>query len=906
MRRTLCFQQAMELKRLNNVKEKTMKKLALSVITLILTMATLASCQIPGLGLGGTTDKVSYTRLVLGDDSVTAGDLAQIRSAIFNLSGAIDIVEESKSATDGEIVFGDSDRAVTSAAKKKMQSEFAKNGTDCGYIIYAEGKCVAVYWTEEDMKEIALAKFLSECVDKMKLDLEAGIVIFQGYTTKEFIQEKEWEALRAEGCDEETIEALKSIYNFYNGSVICEWMANLWDNDIGGFYYSNSARDNEPFRPDLESTNQLTNWLVSNNATGGLGRNEFFPNHIKKKIVEFARAMQSSVDGYFYHPQWPQGKDKLATDRYGRDLSWGTSLIKSFRVDTDGDGIEEQQYPNWCAPSGDKCKKHAKNGGSCDFSTATTAYSASGFSTAATNAEVAVTASLRESAAGAAYRVRRNSEGVIATASTSSKPDYSGSAAFTNWLWAYNGTIEDMMSGSRASGNAHNINALQSEIISKGFGDELVAWLDDVQQQMWDYQVANNEDPTGMWQTSIDKRAVWSVIKYMPFYNSKVCGKAIELEKALAMVRTCTKVIELAPDKNWALNDLMNQWQSVNHIISNIENHHGASAAEQARAIVRENIVYRIENSIAKIEMYKLDSGVFAYTTTRRSPTAIYGVPISMGAEEGDVNGNSLVCSMYRGIFEALDYRVVPLCNELDGENFLRILDSVEPIVKIPQPVGKDFDFEDGDVPVAVTANANTSEYELSCAVDPEDPNNGVLYFKSGTHASNGDYLYFNCSGAGNCNIMEMRFYFKDTCTPNKTQFQVKLGESYMMTMGLSGGRVYIGERTGTGTCISNPDLYNFKYDGWFKLRVEIYDETSTGTESPQIKIFVDDELVIESNNYYNKHDPSKTFNKSYSSVRFLSSKGVFTEVYFDDVFVNCENKSYEEGSDDVSDSRDN
>ena len=50
--------------------------------------------------------------------------------------------------------------------------------------------------------------------------------------------------------------SLRSFASEINGEVLCEWLANLYDSEQGGFYYSASARDYEGFLPDIESTKQ--------------------------------------------------------------------------------------------------------------------------------------------------------------------------------------------------------------------------------------------------------------------------------------------------------------------------------------------------------------------------------------------------------------------------------------------------------------------------------------------------------------------------------------------------------------------------------------------------------------------------------------------------------------------------
>ena len=54
--------------------------------------------------------------------------------------------------------------------------------------------------------------------------------------------EKEVNARGGDGAA--VVEAYKELYDFHELGL-CTWLAKLFDPDIGGFYYSNSGRDNE-------------------------------------------------------------------------------------------------------------------------------------------------------------------------------------------------------------------------------------------------------------------------------------------------------------------------------------------------------------------------------------------------------------------------------------------------------------------------------------------------------------------------------------------------------------------------------------------------------------------------------------------------------------------------------------
>ena len=128
------------------------------------------------------------------------------------------------------------------------------------------------------------------------------------------------------------VEAYKELYAFHDARM-CEWLAKLFDPDIGGFYYSNSGRDNEYIEhkgtryktgPDIESTYQALS-LMKN--SGMISKFSDIPQWMAEKIKNFTCSLQDPDDGYIYHPQW---KNQIADARRGRDLMWSNGLAKGL------------------------------------------------------------------------------------------------------------------------------------------------------------------------------------------------------------------------------------------------------------------------------------------------------------------------------------------------------------------------------------------------------------------------------------------------------------------------------------------------------------------------------------------------------------------------------------------------
>lgn len=131
----------------------------------------------------------------------------------------------------------------------------------------------------------------------------------------------------------EVTEALKKLYSLYDVEIV-DWIAGLYDHKIGGFYFSNTARDLESVTyngkttrllPDVESTLQALNFLIGSGIAPD-GYEKFIPDRMKKQIGEFVLGLQDE-DGFFYHEQW--GKE-ITVSRRARDFNWSTAILDTL------------------------------------------------------------------------------------------------------------------------------------------------------------------------------------------------------------------------------------------------------------------------------------------------------------------------------------------------------------------------------------------------------------------------------------------------------------------------------------------------------------------------------------------------------------------------------------------------
>ena len=140
--------------------------------------------------------------------------------------------------------------------------------------------------------------------------------------------------VKARGGDgEAVVAAYRELYDMHE-LKLCTWLAKLFDPDIGGFYYSNSGRDNEYIEwqgekvyvlPDLESTNFAITLMQ---RSGMINDFSEIPDWMREKIVNFTCSLQRESDGHIYHPQWG---DRADATKHGRDLTAAAGLCDAFK-----------------------------------------------------------------------------------------------------------------------------------------------------------------------------------------------------------------------------------------------------------------------------------------------------------------------------------------------------------------------------------------------------------------------------------------------------------------------------------------------------------------------------------------------------------------------------------------------
>ena len=671
-----------------------MKKISylILIVTALLLMLTLSACgagstdgDTPG---GGTTDdvtpggsddgtgdgtpneveavifsKTSAPSLVVADGAITEENLNRLSDALDAVS---DYTRKSPEDAEGEhlILVGRSEHELSRQAYLLLKRQRRDNDTSSsGYVIYSSGTSIAIAYDDElygtnTAQHAAVEYFVKSCLGSVEdgtLEIAAGEVentFFDTVAYQEKLDEEYIESVWAssedrlkEKCDEELaakiIASFKELYKLYDTRVY-GWYADLYDGDTGGFYYSNSARNNEGFLPDLESTSQALGFIRTSGLALGIegGYANMLPDEMKTKIVEWVKGLQDSESGYFYHPQW----GKSLTDRYlsrrGRDLQWAVNILTDFGAS-----------PKYDTPNGMK-------GESAAVPTAFTT-------------RLAGRSSLKDA--------------MVAMLVSSTDENVSGHLVDDVSFKAYLATLD-------VKGNSYSVgNTLESQ------AKEIVARDKVLAERGEDYRLADilarwlgeSQDPeTGIWATDnpVTDDGINGLLKIASTYN--------RIEKPFPNL---AKAIKTATDSLFTKTDpahvcsLLNPWYAINILIENAESYSDGkddAAIEEARATILAAAPELIDATARKLALFKkADDGSFSYYPDHTSTTSQGMVVALDGTNEGDVNASSICILGVPGhIFEILGITRTPVCTPADRIRFLDKLENQGSIIKTHKP----------------------------------------------------------------------------------------------------------------------------------------------------------------------------------------------------------------------------
>ena len=398
--------------------------------------------------------------------------------------------------------------------------------------------------------------------------------------------------------------AVKDFYeSFYEPEKLIRWWAGLYDPDLGGFYYANSARGVDGYLPDMESTYQIL-WRLRDFVPDLPG---FFGPEITGKIVRFYRSRQDPSDGYFYHPQWTKEQSRANVMRYSRDQDWAIFVLGWLGA--------KPLYPT---------------------------------------------------------AIDRAANGEGATTSPEWEPNETSVRNYIDKLlrktrcehWA--NQIETQATTFKATGMLDTVLDVLDERVNPDYGLWVVGY--DPETDIYTNPAGTPEIPYGIFTNAY---------KIAKTYN--VGGRS--LPNGLRMAEYAVRAIETG-DSGARVTYLFNPWATLGNVRDNLSSYGSPAMLAAYDALIRNHIVTMLAASKNNLVRYRWGDGSFSYLQSG-SKSTIYDTPVSLGKEEGDVNGNNLVVLFATHICNVLGLpAMIPVFSARHADLMLNLMKNAPKIEK--------------------------------------------------------------------------------------------------------------------------------------------------------------------------------------------------------------------------------
>lgn len=410
-------------------------------------------------------------------------------------------------------------------------------------------------------------------------------------------READIEAIR-ESLGDGAAEAMREYMSLFTDGLY-KWFANLYDPETGALYYSNSGRDNEGFLPDIESTCRGYSWLI----TAGLTEKydslyDAFPEFLREKQVKWTQGLQSSENGYFYHPQWP--KETHNVSRLGRDLKYSLEHLRRFRGE-----------PLYDAPSGERGILGAPS----------LALKREDGSTASVLPDYLQNLDEFEKYLESLNWVDRTYPSGHALESQSTQIIKAGPE--------YVKKLEDFLNKKQSDVR----DTLRAEAKAKLLSEKPSASADELERAM-------TENENGLWEPIVKYESVNGLMKICSTYNHL----GLKINYADRAFLSAVKIATFdGVDADGAIANqivnVFNPWVMLNILQANVRKFGTPEEAQRLESLLRENAEALIRATVKKLRAFKKEDESFGYCAVgvpalnQKMPSAV------PGTNEGDVNG---------------------------------------------------------------------------------------------------------------------------------------------------------------------------------------------------------------------------------------------------------------------------
>ncbi len=807
--------------------------------------------------------------MVLAED-IDESYVNSIKSAYLKSYGKEITVLKSSTGGSGGILVGKINCELSQKAYRHLEL-IEKNEGEVAYLIYSDGQSIAIAFDDPKLGVHSALIAAIECfVDKFIV--ETSVMLKHGVLYYEVFDAIEWQAARDEAMvgllweikneqlldklvdspmlSNQIINSLKDLKAIYGDSKkTVAWLANLYDPETGGFYFSNSARNNIGYLPDLESTAQALG-IVESILIGYEGTLiDFFGEDITSKFVSFANDMQASDNGYFYHPQWSRELTDEKSLRRERDLLNALEILDSFGA-----------LPKYDTPNGRLGEMDVVPVSALTYPlNRTMTLSVSKMVSSIESNDIFVPGYLRSKADFEAYL-----SGLDILGNTSKVCD----------------TLISQM---------EQIVAIDKQLRENGADYSLseicAQWLNE-----------NQNKANALWQkkgVEITSESVQNTQKIVKIYNRL----NLNISRPSLLIKTIVDYTKTIDGNFEDISEMSDIWILLSSVATNLNNntYEGSSVIHSLYV----NTPYLLDFTLNNLAQFAKSDGSFSSSRTA-SPSESYGMPIALGnCDEGDVNATiAATKNLWLSIFNVLGMGSVPLFTTSERMVFHETLLDMGVIIKNEIVFADPIDFEGDDVG-SESSDINSTFVSGGLAVVDSSKNGNVLKVSSPLTTAGDDKISISVQSSTKnalCSVLEF-----DMCVLESTSIgnfaHIMLEPSvYMISLVREGNKINLTENSST----KSTNSFNHRIDAsanigeWFNLRIEYYQGSA---ESVRIKVFFNGKCIAVTNNFYyyasKLTDAAIIPESRYTQASLIMLSSYTTDLLLDNVVADQNYKSY-------------
>ncbi len=814
------------------------------------------------------------TTLVLGE-GVKEADIKTVKTAYYNKLGKeLKVADATAEAEEHEIIIGKNDRDLSQKAYRYLVALENDKGY-VGYVICSDGKSVAIAYNEKSFGENvafneAVDFFVSKQMGKDTLKYNAGIVhyaIFDPITKQQERDDKQIEMLwdlklsqlivktEDEDASNAILSELKMLRQVFAGDDnIVTWLANLYDPGTGGFYYSNSARNNETYLPDLESTNRAIG-LVEAILTGYSGNIvDYFGEEIAEKFVTFVNNMQASDSGYFYHPQWPRDAIDNNATRRDRDLLDAIGILETFSAS-----------PRYDTPNGIKGSE--------------TVTPVSGLTTPLGKS----VARAVSTAVGVAEAPASENEGYYIP------PYLSSVSEFTSYLSGLGFNKNTASACNKVLSEISMYKTLDEYMVSQGKSAYLV---DTLKKTIARYQL-----DSGLWSSDDNGyTAMQSLVPITEVYNA--LGEPVPDYADIFL--TATKVLRFTEEvKN--ITDISGSWSALATVVNNLVSYTKEEQRETLGwrlADLYASLPTAISTARAELSKFKRNDGAFSSVTEGNAYTS-YDMPVALPLmEESDMIATfNATKTLWYSVFIILDTGTVPVFTASDRMLFQKTLLDLGVVIKNEIAPAEPIDFEKYNVGDTSDVGLSLKSINSYARVinDPLREGRSLHLYSAadkGAYADNFNFAVTQTQRNASCFVVDFDMLVNEE-TSQSMFGQIQLvRDVYILGFVRKGDEIRFIEKTGQG--FQDGYVYDLgvtaKVGEWFNFRLEFYPGTR---DTVRAKLFLNGDCVAVSDLFKTRQNESYTPLTTFNTLTFLGYPKYTLDAYIDNIVIETTYKAY-------------